>query len=64
MIVPDDGGERRADPDHRLLADPLTNRVNYRMAVVNNELAKSSFETGTAMSDVYQFMFSFRYTFN
>jgi hypothetical protein len=40
------------------------NRVSYRMAVVNNELAKSSFETGTAISDVYQFLLSFRYTFN
>ena len=40
------------------------NRVSYRMAVVNNELLKSSFETGTAVSDVYQFLLSFRYTFN
>ena len=40
------------------------NRVNYRMAVVNNELLKSSFETGTAVCDVYQFLLSFRYTFN
>ena len=40
------------------------NRVNYRMAVVNNELLKSSFETGTAITDVYQFLLSFRYTFN
>ena len=34
------------------------------MAVVNNELATTSFQTGTAVSDVYQLMFSFRYTFN
>jgi hypothetical protein len=40
------------------------NRVSYRMAVVNNELANSSFETGTAVSDVYQMLLSFRYTFN
>jgi hypothetical protein len=34
------------------------------MAVVNNELISSSFETGTAVTDVYQFLLSFRYTFN
>ena len=39
-------------------------RVSYRLAVVNNELAKTSFQTGTGLSDVYQFMLSFRYTFN
>jgi hypothetical protein len=39
-------------------------RVSYRLAVVNNELVKSSFQTGTGISDVYQVMFSFRYTFN
>ena len=36
----------------------------YRLAVVNNELARTSFQTGTGISDVYQVMFSFRYTFN
>ena len=40
------------------------NRVSYRMAVVSNELATSSFQTGTGITDVYQVMFSFRYTFN
>ena len=40
------------------------NRVSYRMAVVNNELLRSSFETGTSVNDVYQFLLSFRYTFN
>ena len=39
-------------------------RVSYRLAVVNNELPTSTFQTGTAISDVYQVMFSFRYTFN
>ena len=55
-------GQWRADPDQP--AVDAQNRVNYRMAVVNNELLKSSFETGTAVSDVYQFLLSFRYTFN
>ncbi len=39
-------------------------RSIYRMAVVNNQLATRSFETATALSDVYQIMLSFRYTFN
>jgi hypothetical protein len=38
--------------------------VSYRMAVVNNELLSKSFQTNTLLSDVYQVMFSFRYTFN
>ena len=40
----------------------------YRMAVVNNELVTKSFQTNTSLStsnsDVYQVMFSFRFTFN
>ena len=39
-------------------------RPLYRMQVVNNQLVTKSFETGTGLSDVYQVMFSFRYTFN
>ena len=45
-------------------------RVSYRMQVVNNQLVTKSFQTNTALfadprgSDVYQFMLSFRYTFN
>jgi hypothetical protein len=40
------------------------NRVSYRLNLVNNQLPTSSFQTGTGISDVYQVMFSFRYTFN
>jgi hypothetical protein len=39
-------------------------RVSYRMAVVNNQLVSKSFQTTTTLFDVYQFMLSFRYTFN
>jgi hypothetical protein len=43
-------------------------RPLYRMAVVNNELVTQSFQTNTSLStsnsDVWQVMFSFRYTFN
>jgi hypothetical protein len=39
-------------------------RVSYRMALVNNQLVTKSFQTTTTLFDVYQFMLSFRYTFN
>ena len=44
--------------------DATTGRATYRMAVVNNELVRSSFQTNTALTDVYQFLLSFRYSFN
>jgi hypothetical protein len=39
-------------------------RVQYRMAVANNELVSSTFQKTAFLSDVYQLMLSFRYTFN
>jgi hypothetical protein len=39
-------------------------RASYRLAVVNNQLVTRSFQTASSLSDVYQFMLSFRYTFN
>jgi hypothetical protein len=39
-------------------------RVAYRMATVNNQLVTQTFQTASTLSDVYQFMISFRYTFN
>jgi hypothetical protein len=39
-------------------------RPTYRMAVVNGQLPTSTFQTNTALADVYQFMVSFRYSFN
>jgi hypothetical protein len=39
-------------------------RLGYRMAVVNNQLLRSSLESTSGISDVYQFMLSFRYSFN
>jgi hypothetical protein len=38
-------------------------RATYRMVIVNNEMLTRSYETTTFPSDVYQFMISFRYTF-
>ena len=39
-------------------------RASYRMQVVNNQLVTKSFQTTSGLSDVYQFLLSFRYTFN
>ena len=39
-------------------------RLAYRMATLNNELIKETFQTTTTTSDVYSFMLSFRFTFN
>ena len=39
-------------------------RANYRLAIVNNELIKRTFQTSATTSDVYQFMISLRYSFN
>ena len=38
--------------------------MSYRLAVANGALVTKSFQTGTALADVYQFLLSFRYTFN
>lgn len=39
-------------------------RVSYRLAVVGGQLVTRSFQTTTSVYDVYNFMLSFRYTFN
>src|SRR5690606_13815613 len=39
-------------------------RVSYRLAVVNNELVRNTFQGSTTLNDVYQIMLSFRYSFN
>jgi hypothetical protein len=36
----------------------------YRMQVVNNQLVSKTFESTSGLLDVYQFMLSFRYSFN
>ena len=45
------------------LAD-AAGRVSYRMAVANNQLVTKTFQNSSGLSDVYQFMLSFRYSFN
>jgi hypothetical protein len=37
--------------------------LTYRMVIVNNQMLTKSYETTTFLNDVYQFMVSFRYTF-
>ncbi|MEO8681762.1 MAG: TonB-dependent receptor, partial [Vicinamibacterales bacterium] len=39
-------------------------RLSYRMQVVNNALVSKSYESTSGIGDVYQFMLSFRYSFN
>lgn len=39
-------------------------RLAYRLQVVNNQLLSKTFERTSGLADVYQFMLSFRYTFN
>ena len=39
-------------------------RVSYRLAVANGQLITKSFQPSTSLSDVYQFLLSFRYSFN
>jgi hypothetical protein len=58
----------------QILTNPAADaqgKVSYRLAVVNNELVTKSFQTNSSLfgsdprgSDVYQFMLSFRYSFN
>ena len=39
-------------------------RLGYRMQVVNNALVNTTYERTSGIGDVYQFMLSFRYSFN
>jgi outer membrane receptor protein involved in Fe transport len=39
-------------------------RLNYRIALVNNEPITKTFQSSATTSDVYQFMISLRYSFN
>jgi hypothetical protein len=39
-------------------------KATYRMRVFNNELLTNTFQSTSGISDVYQFMLTFRYTFN
>jgi hypothetical protein len=39
-------------------------RATYRLATVNNQLITKSFQPNSNLADVYQFMLSFRYSFN
>jgi Carboxypeptidase regulatory-like domain len=51
----------------QILTNPAadaTGRATYRLAVVNNELIRNTFQTSAFTSDVWQFMVSLRYSFN
>jgi hypothetical protein len=51
----------------QILTNPTADaqgRVSYRMAIANNQLVTKTFQSASGLSDVYQFMLSFRYSFN
>jgi hypothetical protein len=51
----------------QILTNPTVDaqgRSTYRLALVNNELIRNSYQTSATTSDVYQFMISLRYSFN
>ena len=39
-------------------------RATYRLATANGQLVSKTFQTQSGLADVYQFMLSFRYSFN
>jgi hypothetical protein len=50
----------------QILTNPTVDaqgRSTYRLALVNNELIRNSYQTSATTSDVYQFMISLRYSF-
>ena len=52
---------------NNILTTPIADaagRLAYRMQVVNNQLVSKSYESTTNLGDVFQFMLSFRYSFN
>ena len=52
---------------NNILSSPTVDaqgRLAYRMQVVNNQLVRNTFESSSGILDVYQFMLSFRYSFN
>jgi hypothetical protein len=51
----------------QLLTNPgvdAQGRATYRLAVVNNQLIRNTFQSSATTGDVYQFMVSLRYLFN
>ena len=45
-------------------AADASGKLSYRLQVVNNQLLTKSYEKTSFLGDVYQFMLSFRYSFN
>jgi hypothetical protein len=51
----------------QILTNPAVDaagRATYRLAVVNNQLIRNTFQSSAFTSDVWQFMLSLRYSFN
>src|SRR5262249_37734181 len=66
LLNPDWGVGQRVVRNNTLttpVAD-AAGRLSYRMQVVNGALPTKTFESTAGLADVYQFMVSFRYSFN
>jgi hypothetical protein len=66
-LINSDWGAGQRVIRNNILTSPAadaTGRLGYRMQVVNNQLVSQTFESTSGLLDVYQFMLSFRYSFN
>jgi hypothetical protein len=66
-LINSDWGVAQRVIRNNLLTTPTTDaqgRLAYRMQVVNGQLVSRTFESQAGLLDVYQFMLSFRYSFN
>ncbi len=66
-LINSDWGTGQRVIRNNILTSPAadaTGRLGYRMQVVNNQLVSRTFESTSGLLDVYQFMLSFRYSFN
>jgi hypothetical protein len=64
FLIPSTSSSLNLIPILTNAAADATGKVSYRMAVVNNTLPTTTFQTTTFSSDVYVMMVSFRYNFN
>jgi hypothetical protein len=64
FTVPSSSGSLNLVPILTNVVTDSTGKYSYRMAIINNALPTSTFQTTTFSSDVYTMMLSFRYNFN
>ncbi len=64
LVVPSTSSSLNLIPILTSAAADANGKVSYRMAVINNALPTTTFQTTAFSSDVYTLMLSFRYNFN